>query len=160
MKIGIISDTHDNVENILKAVKLFTGKKVNSVLHCGDVVAPSTVNFFNGVRLTLVRGNCDGDVEHIKKKLEAIGGEYLGEVGEIALSGKKILMYHGTDSEKLDNFIKSGKYHFVLTGHTHTIRDESVGGTRVLNPGAHYYNCENTVMLLDVENDKVEVVQL
>jgi predicted phosphodiesterase len=60
----------------------------------------------------------------------------------------------------LDTFIKSGKYRYVLTGHTHTLRDERMGDTRILNPGGHYYGAEGTVMILDLSADKVEVVKL
>lgn len=35
MKIGIISDTHDNIENILKAVKEFNSRHV-------DIVPPAS----------------------------------------------------------------------------------------------------------------------
>jgi len=36
MLIGIISDTHDNARNLLKAVELFNEKEVGLVIHCGD----------------------------------------------------------------------------------------------------------------------------
>jgi len=160
MKIGIISDTHDNVGNILKAVKVFQAKGVEFVVHCGDVVSPASAKFFNGVKIKLVKGNCDGDTEHIGEKLESIAGEYLGESAELSIDGKQIAAYHGQDKAKLDKIIKSGQYRYVLTGHSHKLRDEVVGKTRVLNPGAHYYGSEGTIMILDLKEDKVEVIRL
>ncbi|MFH0978371.1 MAG: metallophosphoesterase [Candidatus Woesearchaeota archaeon] len=160
MKIGIISDTHDNVENILFAVKAFQKRDVSLVLHCGDIVAPKTIEFFNGIVLKMVRGNCDRDIEAFKTKLAEIGGEYLGEQAEIILDGKKLFIYHGTDKQKLDKFISSGKYRYVLSGHTHLLTDEMLGKTRLLNPGAHYYGGSETIMVLDTIKDKVEVIKL
>ncbi|HCL90984.1 MAG TPA: YfcE family phosphodiesterase, partial [Candidatus Atribacteria bacterium] len=42
MKIGIISDTHDNLPKIKKAVGIFNREKVELVLHAGDFVSPFT----------------------------------------------------------------------------------------------------------------------
>jgi len=157
MKIGIISDTHDNVEDVIKATRLFKKKKVDFVVHCGDMVAPKTINFFKGIKLEMVLGNCDGDIETIKKNLANIGGKFLGEVGKFTMEGKRFLVYHGTDKVKLDKFIKAQRNDYVLTGHTHKVMDKTIGITRVLNPGGHYYKDTGTVMLL---TDMVEVRKL
>jgi len=156
--IGIISDTHDNVVNVKKAVKIFEKEKVDFVVHCGDIIAPATIKFFEGVKLKAVKGNCDGDIELIKKRLEESGGEYLGDIGEIEYKGKKIGIYHGTNPVKLEGMINSKKYDYILTGHTHIQRDEQIGKTRVINPGAHYYGAENSIALLDVEKDIVKFI--
>jgi putative phosphoesterase len=158
--IGIISDTHDNVANVLKAIKVFENANVDFIVHCGDVVAPLTVNYFRGIRTLIVKGNCDGDVSHIKENVEAIGGEYLGEVGKLDITGKKILIYHGDNEERLQEFIDLGEYDYILTGHTHKTRDERIGKTRVINPGAHYYGAENKVVLLDIEKDNAHFIEL
>ena len=158
--IGILSDTHDNVENILKAIKIFENVNVDFIIHCGDVVAPATLRFFKGIHTKVVKGNCDGDIEHFKIVLEEIGGEYLGEIGELEISGKKILVYHGDDQNKLRGFIDKGEYDYIFTGHTHKGRDEKIGRTRVVNPGAHYYGAENTVVLFDLNRDKVKFINV
>jgi len=46
MKIGVISDTHDNLPLIEKAVKIFNEKGVKLVLHAGDYVALFVVKVF------------------------------------------------------------------------------------------------------------------
>ena len=74
MIIGIISDTHDNIPNILKAVNIFKERKANLVLHLGDIVAPATIKFFNGLNMKFIMGNCDGDIDLIKKRIEEIKG--------------------------------------------------------------------------------------
>jgi predicted phosphodiesterase len=45
-------------------------------------------------------------------------------------------MTHGDNEGFLDGLIGSGKYAYVLHGHTHRRRDQTVGSTRVINPGA------------------------
>ena len=158
--IGIISDTHDNVANVLKAKEIFKEKGVKLVLHAGDVIAPKTIDFFEGLEVWFVKGNCDGDIPMITKKAEAIGCKYLGEEVEFELEGKKFCMYHGTNQEKLDELIKSGKYDYVITGHTHETRNEKIGKTRVINPGAHYYIGTNTIATLDIGKDEVEFIDI
>ena len=40
MKIGVLSDTHDHIPKIKRAVEIFNEEKVDLVLHSGDIVAP------------------------------------------------------------------------------------------------------------------------
>ena len=49
MKIGILSDTHDAHENVLKAIKIFNEHKVSYVFHAGDMVSPFTARAFADV---------------------------------------------------------------------------------------------------------------
>ena len=65
--IGIISDTHDNVANILKAVEIFK-VRAEMVIHLGDIIAPATIQFFKDLKIAFLKGNCDGDIELLKKK--------------------------------------------------------------------------------------------
>jgi uncharacterized protein len=63
MKVGVISDTHDQIENILKAVELLNQEKVELVVHCGDWVAPFTLKFYHALKCPIkgIFGNNDGD---------------------------------------------------------------------------------------------------
>ncbi len=40
--IGILSDSHDNLDAIKKAVNLLNKKKVDLVIHAGDLISPFT----------------------------------------------------------------------------------------------------------------------
>ena len=56
MKIGIISDTHDDIINTNKAIDVFKENNVSVVIHAGDFVAPPVVSEFkrltkNGVKV-------------------------------------------------------------------------------------------------------------
>ena len=51
MKIGLISDTHDNIQNIRRAVRKFNDKRVDLVIHAGDIVSPNAVESLADVKL-------------------------------------------------------------------------------------------------------------
>ena len=131
------------------------------VIHLGDVVAPATINFFKGIRMMLIRGNCDGDTEMIKKRCVELGFEYHDTLLELEMSGKRIAGAHGHDSALLDRLVRSGKYDYVLFGHTHEKTDRVDGKTRVINPGAHYYTTkEKTVAILDPAADSLTFIRV
>ncbi len=162
MLIGVIADTHDNTVNIEKAVELFKERKVDFVIHLGDVVAPRTLPLFSGLNLKLVKGNCDGDIDRIKKTIKEIGGEFYPLLFDISFNGKKLVALHGEHEILLQNAIESKKYDYVLHGHTHVKRDEKIDKVHVINPGSHYLpDKENHfVVLLDPEKDIVEFVKI
>ncbi len=158
-KVGIISDTHDNVEAIQRAMRVFKREGVDFIIHCGDVVAPKTVEFFRGISVKFVLGNCDGDVENLEKKIKDIGGEFLGDMGKIGVDGKTIMVFHGHDPVIM-RILKDKKPDYLLTGHTHIASDVMEGGVRILNPGGHYgLGQVSKVIILDVGEDKVEFVE-
>lgn len=150
-RIGLISDTHDNVNNVLKAVDVFNELDLSFIIHCGDIVAPATIKFFKCQEIRFIRGNCDGDIENIKKIAESLGHRFIGDNLILGVFDKKLVAYHGTDKKRLEGLIKSQKYDYVLHGHTHKKRDEMIGKTRVINPGAHYYCTENTIAILEIK---------
>lgn len=162
MLIGLISDTHDNLSNIIKAKERFKQKKVDFVIHCGDISSISTIQYFNGLKVIFVKGNCDYNPESIKKEVEKIKCEYKGEIYKTQLKDKnntEIAVTHGNNAEILDQLIKSNKYDFILTGHTHKTEDKIIKKTRMLNPGAHK-NGENTIMIINTDKKTVETITL
>jgi len=168
MKIGIISDTHDDVANTRKAVEIFEKNKVGLVIHCGDYVFPPLVKEFEkltkqGIEFVGVLGNNDGEITGLMKTFEQINGKLLGEIGHLKKDGLEICVYHGTNSELKDELAKSGKYDVFVSGHTHRkdpdTSESVVGKTVILNPGtAHRAEKmsdprdlfrESTVMIFD-----------
>jgi predicted phosphodiesterase len=49
--------------------------------------------------------------------------------------------------------LESQSFDYLLHGHTHVKRDERVGRTRVINPGALHRAREKTVAVLDTATD-------
>lgn len=140
MLLGIISDSHDNIENISKTLEWFKKQGIKTLLHCGDLCAPSIlVNVlaekFPGT-IHIVFGNVDGDRFLMQKYVseKALNNVLLhGELAEIEIDGKKIAMNHFPAIAK--NLAASGNYDLVCYGHDHTQAEEKVGNTVMLNPG-------------------------
>ena len=79
MKIGLISDTHDKIQNIRKAVRIFNDKHVDLVIHAGDFVNPIAVESLAGVKLVRVLGNNDTDIAGLTSTFDKIHGELKGD---------------------------------------------------------------------------------
>ena len=140
MKIGVISDTHDQVAHILQMVEILNVKQVALVIHCGDWVAPFTLQFYLGLKCPIkgIFGNNDGDkFRHVTRTANyPIKVEYEERFMTLDLDGKKIAVFHGDYTEIVDALVKCGSYDAVFHGHTHERVNEMVGKTLSLNPGS------------------------
>lgn len=145
MKIGIISDTHDDIEFTNKAISVFQKNNVEAIIHAGDIISPPIITEFKkltdlGLKFFGILGNNDGEIRGLKDAFKFINGEFLGDTGKIELDGLKFGIYHGQDIKKKEKMINSGKFDVFVYGHSHT-RDPSnsspniVGKTLILNPG-------------------------
>jgi uncharacterized protein len=161
MLIGIISDSHDNMENVQKAVDIFIARGVDKVFHAGDIVSPSVVKQFAGLDAGFVYGNNDGERVVLPIAVKQINGELGGEVLVRECDEGKIVVYHGTVPTILNALINCGEYRLVITGHTHKIVNRLEGNTRVLNPGtAHGFKGPGTFMIYDSAKDEAELIEL
>jgi uncharacterized protein len=158
--IALISDTHENEEAMKKAVALIKKRKVAFTIHLGDIVSPPVLMHFKGLKMKILYGNNDGEELGLRTMSKKLKFEGPFEELEFSYLGKKFYAYHGTDSNRLNHRIFYGGYDYVLTGHTHKKRDEKVGGTRVINPGALFRCTPYTIAFLDVEKDSAEFVEI
>jgi putative phosphoesterase len=158
MRVGIISDTHDNKDNVLKALQIFKNEGVKILFHLGDFIAPFTLKLFEGFNLYAVFGNNDGEKLLLKKVAEDYG--FVLEDGplEVELFNKNFLLFHGWGSvEKTrkiaESLAKSRDYDFVLYGHTHKRDFRRFGKTLLINPGeaCGYLGNTPTIFVLDVK---------
>ena len=134
MLVGIVSDTHDNADQVDTAVETFEARGVEAVVHCGDFVAPFSVTPFDGDwEFYAVRGNNDGEWA-VEATVEDFG-TYLGEMGELTLDGQEVAVYHGTSGAIVDALVECGTYDYVFHGHTHEAGTEEYEGTVRVNPG-------------------------
>ncbi len=136
MKIGIIADTHDNIDNLKAALTTLQAEGVTTILHCGDVCGPHMIRALVGFDVWIVQGNMDGDSRLTVAVEATLGQGRLAWLQQLALDGTSVAMLHGDNAEALQNLIASGEYAYVIHGHTHKRRDQTVGRTRVINPGA------------------------
>ncbi len=181
MKIGIISDTHDDFEATNHAIDIFENNSVEAVIHAGDFIAPPIITEFKrltdkNVKFYGILGNNDGEKRGLKNTFEEIGGEFLGELGKIEIDGLKFGIYHGVDLKKREKMCTSGKFDVCIFGHSHLREPENenlkiIGDTIVFNPGnAHRsfelkylkkeYFRKSSIIIFDTKSKKFEFFDL
>ena len=180
MKIGILSDTHDDIDNTNKAIDIFQENDVKAVIHAGDIISPPVITEFyrlteKGVKLFGIFGNNDGEKRGLKNAFKTIGGELLCDIGKIELDGLKFCIYHGQDLKKKEKIIKSRKFDVFVFGHTHTkypkgVDTKIINDTIVLNPGTAHnvaktfgggqYFGESSIMIFDTTTKQFKFFDL
>ncbi len=164
MLLGLISDTHDNVEAIRKAVEVFNSRGVEVVLHAGDYNAPFTAEAFRGLKAKLlgVYGNVDGEREGLKERYrKVLGAEILGDFGDLEFGGYRVALIHGVVQPIVEALAASGRYRVVVRGHLHKPEAVKIGQTLIVNPGeaCGYLTGKRTIAILDLETLKVEHIE-
>ncbi|MEM3712995.1 MAG: metallophosphoesterase [Thermoproteota archaeon] len=164
MLIGLISDTHDHLSMIEKAVSFFNEKKVEVVLHAGDVISPFTVRKFKEckAKLILVYGNNDGDRSNLQRMFSEIGAQFYWPAAILELDGKKTLVLHGEDSRLIEEIASKKMFDLIVSGHTHEKSVKRIGGTLWVNPGeaCGYLTGRPTVGVYDSSKHDVEIFEL
>lgn len=136
MKIGIISDSHDNIANLTKALDWLKKEGVEKIICLGDLTNIDTAGYLAGrfsKEIFIVRGNADN---YDSKELSGIKNIfYLEEIGAIEINGLKIGLVH--EPFKIESLTKKGKkvFDFIFHGHTHKPWIEKSGLTTIANPG-------------------------
>lgn len=131
MQIAIMSDSHDNIPNLEKALKYINEQGIKVIIHCGDLCAPVILTKvmmpnFSG-QIHLVHGNVgDPDLlEEVAKKYQP-SHETLrppglvkvhGDRGEVEIEGKKIAFCHLPEEAR--QLAQTGEFDIVFYGHTH-----------------------------------------
>lgn len=136
MRIGIISDTHDDLYSLEAALEVLETEGVTRILHCGDVCGPEVVRALADFDVWIAQGNMDRYFGLKQAVEETLGPGRLAWLQRPTLDGYRLAMIHGDNDEVLGNLVTSGEHTYVLCGHTHRRRDQTVGRTRVINPGA------------------------
>ena len=161
MKIGILSDTHNDSGMTVRSLAEFRRRGINLLFHCGDLTTAEMVVLFQGFGVYFVRGNMDRHhVPALKKATAAqAGAQWLGKGDCVALHGKSISISHG-DRETLFEELLLAKPDYLFHGHTHRRRDERVGPTRIINPGAlgGVQHEVRSICVLDLATDQLQVI--
>jgi hypothetical protein len=120
MKLGVLSDTHNNIGNLLKALRLFREEGIVQLLHCGDMADMLTARQLLDFDVIYVNGNMDSSAEAVNHVVWTLNpnNETPGDVYEGELNGVKIAATHGHLTKKLDKLIRSRRYNYVFHGHT------------------------------------------
>jgi len=113
------------------------------------------------VNSIIVLGNGDLiDADEIKAKAASLGLNPVEEMIEFTLGGKNFVIFHGNNVPMYRSALASGKYDYLIKGHTHYFENYVSNDCRIINPGAVYGHDESSVVILDIEADRVERISL
>jgi len=169
MIVGVMSDTHDNLRNIDRAIEVLNKEGVDIVVHCGDFIAPFVIKRLGNLNSKLVGvfGNNDGDKKLLLTFAEKFGFELYNQPREVKLNDRKLLILHGLGGVETTKTIvraiaQSSEYDVVIYGHTHQSEVIKIGNTLVLNPGEVFgmLSGKSTLALLDLERLEAKLIEL
>lgn len=146
MRIGLISDTHGDVESWRKAVRIF--ENIDFAIHCGDIISSGPFNprgplyqplelakaiNFASFPTIFAKGNCDADVDTL-----AIGYPIQNPFAFVYAEGLRIMATHGHlyNENKLIEMGVRYMLNLIVTGHTHVRGIKARDGLTLVNPGS------------------------
>lgn len=134
MRLGILSDIHDNLWNLGPAISQLN-ETSDELLCCGDLCSPFVMDElrkFSRGPVHIIFGNNDADLFRITRKSDQRVQVY-GEFFSAEWDGRKVAANHFDYIAR--PIAKSGEYDLVCFGHNHRISSEMVGHTLTVNPG-------------------------
>lgn len=163
MKIAIISDIHDQINNLEWVLKELSQREYDHTFLLGDYCSPFIINKLLEIEspINAVWGNNDGDkqtnLEFAKKhKYPFLFSS--SNFDDVILEDKKYFITHYP--HLAENAAFSGKFDAVFHGHDHTRREENINNTPVINPGklALYPNDEKSFAIFDTETKAAKFI--
>jgi len=163
MFVAVMSDSHDNIGSLDKAIEIAKNRRCEILFHCGDLISPFMVPILGkfAKEINLILGNNKGDVfllcEHLKNYPQV---KLHGEEAFLEIYGYKIAMVHHPKVAYL--LAKTEEFDFVFCGHTHRFEVKEFGKTLLINPG-ELLGKEGTptFVILDLKTktwEKIEIV--
>lgn len=144
MKLGLVSDTHDQFHPRLET--LFAG--VDHILHAGDVCSPTVITRLQAIApVTVVRGNNDVYPPWRETEVATFGQH-------------RFMIEHIVTPLQLEPEFRFSlrriQPQVVIFGHTHRPFHQTIEGVTYLNPGAagpRRFDLPRTICLLHLEAD-------
>lgn len=163
MKIGILSDTHNNIRNLRVALDVFREEGIDTIIHCGDLTGIEIAQAMEGFRVICVLGNGDIASGEIRAAILSqhpesyVGMNYTGRIG-----GMRIAATHGHLPGRVEELVRSGEYDYVFKGHSHQLEDERFGFTHLINPGAlgGLHREDRQVCIVDLDAANVRFIRI
>jgi len=159
VRIGVVSDTHNNLKNVRRIIELFNAANVARVIHTGDISQAKTLDVLAGLEapMTGVFGNNDEERESLVEAVERHGMEFVDPPLELNWHNRQILVVH--DPLELAG-VHTDEQDLVLHGHTHRQRIEQRDGQLIFNPGecAGHMKGYNAIGVVDLETLTPEIL--
>ncbi len=166
MKIAIISDIHDNFNNLVAVLnKIKRNEEIEKVIFLGDFINNGIAKFLADFTIPVfaIWGNNDGDkVAITKTALDAKSNmEVSGNIYDfLEIDNKKIFLTHYPDLAK--PMAKSGEYDAVFYGHNHIKNKDRIGDCLVINPGeiSGHKKSKVTFAIYDTKTNDADFVEI
>ena len=160
MKIGVVSDTHNNLGNVREIVRLFNAAGVDRVVHTGDITKAKTLDVLAGLDAPLygVYGNNDVERETLDASAARHAFVFRDPPLELDWAGRRIVVVH--DPRDLRH-LTNNEHDLALHGHTHMVRCERQDKALIFNPGecAGMMDGLNAIGILDLEDLGTELLK-
>jgi uncharacterized protein len=163
MKLGILSDTHNHLKNLQTALERLRDEGVHTIIHCGDLTGSEVARAMEEFRVICVFGNGDVASGEIRDTLlKQNHDNYAGMVYTGRIEDARIAVTHGHIPGQVEELTHAGQYDYVFKGHSHRRREERIGFTRVINPGAlgGLRVEERGFCLLDLDSGKAQFIEI
>jgi uncharacterized protein len=160
VRLGIISDTHGQVDLARSAVRMLEALDVETVLHCGDIGSMAVVELFAKWPTHFVFGNCDEHLDRFAAAIRAAGQSCHDLFGDLEFEGVRVALLHSHERRRFRDAIESGDYRLVCYGHTHVAAIDHRGDTVVLNPGAIYRASPHSIAVVDLPAVTATIIEL
>lgn len=152
MRIGVVSDTHDNARNVARIVEILNRAGVERVVHTGDITRAATLDRLAGLDAPLfgVYGNNDVLREELDEASERHGFVLAEPPFEAVWAGKRIMVVH--DPREAEGVV-AREHDLLLHGHTHRRIMTHNGHRLTFNPGecAGMLEGHNAVGVVDLQ---------
>jgi uncharacterized protein len=158
MKIGIISDTHGDIQATQQAVRILDSLNANVLLHCGDI-GLEILPYLKDIPTHFVLGNMD-EPDRLRDALAGTAHTFYEQFGSLDFDGLRVAFLHGNDVQLLYQTIHSGQWDLVTHGHTHSFSQAVVGKTVVLNPGALSRSIRPSLATVDLPSLEITEIAL
>ena len=137
MRIAILSDSHDHIPNLKRAVRLANSEGAEMLIHCGDLISPfmlPCLDGFNGP-VHLIYGNNPGDQHLIAARCATVFPRlhHHGTHGSFEAGTLRIAVCHYPDQAR--DLAASGSFDLVCCGHDHVWNVERLDHCLLVNPG-------------------------
>lgn len=159
MRLGILSDSHGRHEMTRRAVARLRERGAEVFVHLGDIETERVLEELAGLDAHVVFGNTDWNLESLASTARHLDLRVDHPAGRLRDNGRVVAFTHGDRPSLIDQALAEG-VDYLLHGHTHKVRDERVGATRVINPGALFRARRYTAAYLDTEADRLEIIEI
>ena len=137
MLVAVMSDSHDHIWNLRKAVEIVNARQAGLLIHCGDFIAPFMLKELDeaGIPVHGVFGNNDGDQYTLTKMSMSILSNITlhGLAGQVDADGFTIGFTHYQQMGA--GLVAAGSCQLVCFGHSHEHEIKRSGDVTLLNPG-------------------------